>query len=132
MSSPAGGQVRSNSDLKTLRLEHELVYIIYLLLIHFTLQGNSNNFNSRKECFAVCHPQEEDFQLSGSGDDDNDEDVREDDFSKLNIPIWLPFPIAPDSSPNSVCDLVQVLSIYTKSCNFLSGTCSGSRTMSSS
>ena len=132
MLSPGGGQVRSNSDLKTLRLEHELVYIIYLLLIHFTLQGNSNNFNSRKECFAVCHPQEEDFQLSGSGDDDNDEDVREDDFSKLNIPIWLPFPIAPDSSPNSVCDLVQVWSIYTKSTNFLSGTCSGSRTMSSS
>ena len=76
------------------------------------LQGNSNNFNSRKECFAVCHPQEEDFQLSGSGDNDNDEDIREDDLPKLNIPIWLPFPIAPDSSPNSVCDLVQVLGIY--------------------
>ena len=79
-----------------------------MFMLRFILQGNSNNFNSRKECFAACHPQEEDFQLSGSGDD-NDEDISEDDPKRLNLPIWLPFPIASDSSPNSVCDLVQVL-----------------------
>ena len=98
----------------------------------YILQGNSNNFNSRKECFASCHPQEEDFQLSGSGESDNGEDVSEDDLKKLNLPIWLPFPIAPDSSPDSVCDLVQVSSNNGRQFVNLIRPHSGSRTMSSS
>ena len=73
-------------------------------------QGNPNNFHSRKECFGACHPQEEDFHLSGSGEGENNEEASEDDLNKLKLPIWLPFPIAPASSPDSVCDLVQVFS----------------------
>ena len=100
--------------------------------LQYILQGNSNNFNSRKECFASCHPQEEDFQPSGSGESDNGEDVSEDDLKKLNLPIWLPFPIAPDSSPDSVCDLVQVSSNNGRQFVNLIRPHSGSRTMSSS
>ena len=73
-------------------------------------QGNPNNFHSRKECFGACHPQEEDFHLSGSGEGENNEEASEDDLNKLKLPLWLPFPIAPASSPDSVCDLVQVFS----------------------
>ena len=97
-----------------------------------TLIFSSANFNSRKECFASCHPQEEDFQLSGSGESDNGEDVSEDDLKKLNLPIWLPFPIAPDSSPDSVCDLIQVSSNNGRQAINLIRPHSGSRTMSSS
>ena len=37
-------------------------------------------------------------QLPGLNADEEDD----------NFPLWLPFPVQPDSSPDSVCELVQV------------------------
>ena len=46
----------------------------------------------------LCPPGDLTTQLPGLNADEEDD----------NFPLWLPFPVQPDSSPDSVCELVQV------------------------
>ena len=71
---------------------------------YFLFQGNSNNFQTKEDCFRACHPEEEDFQITESDSISPDPNISKgDDDDDDSFPFFLPFPMEPEGKAVTIC-----------------------------
>ena len=71
------------------------------------MKGNENNFATYSECLNKCHSSEEDLKSENSLDKSDEKETDETNDVSFKYPVWIPFPISSNSSPDSVCNLVM-------------------------